>query len=200
MRRSHAALLVVSALLLAAPGARAQISRTSQQVINAYRAVGKRGLSSTERKQLYREARKIPGKVTMREIKAIINAGQTALVEINKQLYRERGRKVPRHKTLKQKIQKAQQARSEAKTSWLKPEAEVQIGALGETTGMLVHERHLNARRPNSSGTILQWVPGHGGDVWAVKHRSGKVGVYSINEMTPVRPPSIKDYGVWLGD
>lgn len=35
---------------------------------------------------------------------------------------------------------------------------------------MMIHPRHLSARRPNLPGTIQGWVPGHGGDVYWVLH------------------------------
>ncbi len=44
---------------------------------------------------------------------------------------------------------------------------------LGETTGMLIHERHLKARKPSALGMIGSYVPGHGGDVYFVRHGEG---------------------------
>jgi hypothetical protein len=32
------------------------------------------------------------------------------------------------------------------------------------------------------TGILIQWVPGHGGDVWYVKHENGDIAVYSIEE------------------
>lgn len=183
------------------PGRRAAFRPEAQAVINAFRQVGTRGIPAEGRKAQYQRATQLMMKtnVTYREIKSILRAETTALVEINKQLAREAGHKVPRHKILKQQLERARRARSEAKTKWLKPGAETLVGELGATTGMLVHKRHLTARQPNSRGTLLQWVPGHGGDVWAVKHASGDVAVYSVNEIKPAKPVPLKDYGLWLG-
>lgn len=44
---------------------------------------------------------------------------------------------------------------------------------LGETKGFLIVERHLKARKPNALGLIAHYVPGHGGDVWFVRHSEG---------------------------
>jgi hypothetical protein len=214
MTRSHTLVLacsvVVAALLAPAglhafkgqrPGRRAAFRPEAQAVINAFRQVGTRGMSAEGRKTQYQRAAQLMMKtnVTYREIKSILRAETTALVEINKQLAREAGHKVPRHKILKRQITQARRERSEAKWKWLKPGAETLVGQLGSTTGMLVHDRHLKARQPNSRGTLLQWVPGHGGDVWAVKHASGDVAVYSVNEIKPAKPVPLKDYGLWLG-
>ena len=50
------------------------------------------------------------------------------------------------------------------------------------TTGMLVHQRHLKARRGNTKGTIQGWIPGHGGDVYWVAHEDKTVGAYCFAE------------------
>lgn len=42
---------------------------------------------------------------------------------------------------------------------------------LGSTTGMLIAQRHLDARHPNKVGEIWGVVPGHGGDVYWVSHK-----------------------------
>lgn len=51
------------------------------------------------------------------------------------------------------------------------------------TTGFFVHPRHLEARRPGIVGNVLCWVPGHGGDVYAVDHPDGTCGVYGYWEI-----------------
>jgi hypothetical protein len=54
---------------------------------------------------------------------------------------------------------------------------------LGTTDGMLIHERHLQARGTTQLGVVLNWVPGHGGDVWFVRHvKTGDVAAYCFNE------------------
>lgn len=57
---------------------------------------------------------------------------------------------------------------------------------LGRTTGMLIAQKHLDARQPNKEGEVSGWVPGHGGDVWWVTHNDGTVGAYVFNEFSPV--------------
>jgi hypothetical protein len=56
---------------------------------------------------------------------------------------------------------------------------------LGSTRGMLIAQKHLDARKPNAEGVIKGWVPGHGGDVWWVEHKDGSVGAYSFDEFNP---------------
>jgi hypothetical protein len=41
---------------------------------------------------------------------------------------------------------------------------------LGTTFGMSVPQRNIEARRPSMAGTIHGYVPGHGGDVYWVRH------------------------------
>lgn len=51
------------------------------------------------------------------------------------------------------------------------------------TEGMSVHLRHLGARRTSTRGVTDGYVPGHGGEVWWVKHEDGSVGAYSYSEL-----------------
>lgn len=55
---------------------------------------------------------------------------------------------------------------------------------LGNTLGMMINPRHLQARRPNAEGTYIGFVPGHGGDVWWVEHGPEDVAAYCFNELT----------------
>lgn len=41
---------------------------------------------------------------------------------------------------------------------------------LGPTTGMLITQKYLDARRPSTPGIVCGIVGGHGGDVYWVKH------------------------------
>ncbi len=54
---------------------------------------------------------------------------------------------------------------------------------LGSTKGMMVAARHLTARQPKTPGTLTGYVPGHGGDVWWVKHDDASVAAYCFDEM-----------------
>jgi hypothetical protein len=41
---------------------------------------------------------------------------------------------------------------------------------LGTTSGILVKNHHLDARKPSTLGVIRGWVAGHGGDIYWVQH------------------------------
>lgn len=61
------------------------------------------------------------------------------------------------------------------------------IVRLGSTTGMTIVQRHLDVRRVGASGTVLDWVPGYGGDVWWVQHdESEEIGAYCVDEMAQI--------------
>ena len=63
----------------------------------------------------------------------------------------------------------------------------VRITKLGETLGMMIKPRHLDCRKVGITGTISGYVPGHGGDVWWVKHDgSDEIGAYVFDEMEAV--------------
>lgn len=54
---------------------------------------------------------------------------------------------------------------------------------LESTRGMLIAEKHLLARRPGAVGVIGGYVPGHGGDVYWVRHGTEEiVAVYCFTE------------------
>jgi len=56
------------------------------------------------------------------------------------------------------------------------------VGDLGDTEGMLIAKKHLDARRPYAVGVVWGYVPGHGGDVWWIKHEDGTIGAYMYDE------------------
>ena len=55
---------------------------------------------------------------------------------------------------------------------------------LETTNGLLIAERHLAARLPGALGMIMGYVPGHGGDVYWVRHFEGpsSVAAYTFTE------------------
>ncbi len=58
--------------------------------------------------------------------------------------------------------------------------------SLGTTTGMLIGQTYLDARKPAAAGVIHDWVPGHGGDVWWIKHDGGEeFAPYVFTEFEP---------------
>lgn len=68
----------------------------------------------------------------------------------------------------------------------MKPGLRVRTLSLGGTEGFLVADRYLTARKPGRLGTAMTFVPGHGGDVWTVRH-DGKddedIAVYVFTEL-----------------
>lgn len=67
---------------------------------------------------------------------------------------------------------------------------------LSTTTGMTVHERHLEARVPSTDGVVTGHVTGHGGDVFWVVHSNNQIAAYAFTEFSPLKdaqmptPPS----------
>ncbi len=60
----------------------------------------------------------------------------------------------------------------------------VRVIADNGTMGMFVKKEHLALRRVGATGTILYYVPGHGGDVWWVKHDAcDDIAAYSFTEL-----------------
>lgn len=70
------------------------------------------------------------------------------------------------------------------------PGAQVQIVRLESTRGYSVSAKLLQARRCPATGIAEQYVPGHGGDVWIVRHPDGVAAPYSVNEMCPEADPA----------
>lgn len=68
----------------------------------------------------------------------------------------------------------------------IKPGITVITGKLGNTTGMMIADKHLLVRQEGVLGTVLDYVPGHGGDVWFVRHGdTPAIGAYVFNEFEP---------------
>ncbi len=59
----------------------------------------------------------------------------------------------------------------------------VKVVKLGDAKGMLIKPKHLDVRKVGISGIITGYVPGHGGDVWWVRHDGCEdVGAYVFDE------------------
>ena len=89
---------------------------------------------------------------------------------------------------------------------------------LGSTSGMMIKQNYLDARKPNQRGEIAGWVAGHGGDVYWVKHEETndvaaygwpefEVTVYVLESgnkvyMVPDTAPKDKKviHGYWVED
>ena len=47
---------------------------------------------------------------------------------------------------------------------------------------MLIKKEHLDVRTVGVKGTVIGYVPGHGGDIWWIKHDDGLIGAYIFDE------------------
>lgn len=55
---------------------------------------------------------------------------------------------------------------------------------LEDTKGMMIKPHHLDCRKSGITGSIVGYVPGHGGDVWWVRHDGdGSIGAYCFMEL-----------------
>ena len=61
----------------------------------------------------------------------------------------------------------------------------VKITKLGDTSGWSVPRENLANRQVGVVGTIHDFVPGHGGDVWWVWHDEGGLAPYRYDEFEP---------------
>ena len=79
----------------------------------------------------------------------------------------------------------------------------VRVHTVSGTSGMLITQKHLDVRREGAIGIVMGHVPGHGGDVWWVRHEDAydEIGAYMFNEFEPYNeqppetpePPSLFD-------
>lgn len=67
----------------------------------------------------------------------------------------------------------------------IKSGMKVRVVKLGSTMGMLIHDKHLKIREVGKEGTITNWIPGHGGDVWGVLQDNG-LACYCFDEIEAV--------------
>ena len=62
----------------------------------------------------------------------------------------------------------------------------VEVKKLGDTRGMLIKKEHLDIRKVGVKGTIVGYIPGHGGDLWWIRHDDGTVGAYVFDEFEKI--------------
>ena len=62
----------------------------------------------------------------------------------------------------------------------------VEVKKLGDTRGMLIQKEHLDIRKLGVKGTIVGYIPGHGGDLWWIRHDDGTVGAYVFDEFEKI--------------
>ena len=67
----------------------------------------------------------------------------------------------------------------------IKEGLKVRVIGDGGTKGMMIAEKHLAIREIGEEGTVLQWGPGHGGDVWYVQQDNG-IAAYCYTELQAV--------------
>jgi hypothetical protein len=53
------------------------------------------------------------------------------------------------------------------------------------TRGMMIADKHLAIREVGKEGTVLDYVAGHGGDVWFIQQDNG-IAAYSYTEIVVV--------------
>lgn len=69
-----------------------------------------------------------------------------------------------------------------------------------DTRGMMINPRHLTIRREGARGTVLNYVPGHGGDVWFVQHDDceeleiAAYGTWEMEELPKTRGERIVEH------
>ena len=67
----------------------------------------------------------------------------------------------------------------------------VRTTELGDTKGFFIKPRHLDCRKAGITGTVSGYVPGHGGDVWWVKHDDSEdIGAYCFTELESAVMPN----------
>ncbi len=63
---------------------------------------------------------------------------------------------------------------------------------LGSTLGFMVVENNMNARRPDATGILIGYIPGHGGDCWWLKHGDETVAAYCFDEFEMLSPQPVE--------
>lgn len=70
----------------------------------------------------------------------------------------------------------------------------VRITKLDSVDGMFIHAKHLTCRRVGVTGTVGNYVGGHGGEVWFIDHDgSDECGAYVYDEFELVETPTLSD-------
>lgn len=64
----------------------------------------------------------------------------------------------------------------------IKPGMKVKVTRDDGTEGMFVLPDNIRTRGVGKIGTVINYVPGHGGDVWFVRHGDG-VAAYCFTEL-----------------
>jgi len=62
---------------------------------------------------------------------------------------------------------------------------EVRIVEIKPAFGYAASAKHLKARRMGDTGIVIEMIPGHGGEVFAVRHNDDSIAVYRHDEFEP---------------
>lgn len=176
--------------------------RSIEDYMRSLELLAPSGLPSAKMKGTFQARRKeffgSGGKITMDEVETMLAAEHKVLLAIARADANESGRPAPTDKELSQKIAKALQQAADNHYAWLKPGNEVRTNPEAKPVGLLVTDKYMRGRQAQT-GKLHPWVPGHGGDAWAVQHPDGKVGVYWLGEMTPTKLPKTAKPDVFVG-
>jgi hypothetical protein len=129
---------------------------------------------------------------------ALFDAERRMLISIARLESSERGLPVLSDAEYDAKIDAAIEKRSRETHSWIAPGSPVRV-TREKPTGLLVGPNAFAARQPpGTQGTLLHHIPGHGGDAWAVQH-GDEVAAYWLDELAPIKKPTVSTPDVWLG-
>lgn len=64
------------------------------------------------------------------------------------------------------------------------------------TIGYNVAKVHIANRALHARGTVLGYISGHGGEVYAVEHDAGSIAVYHYSEFEQIRKPMKSQKGI----
>lgn len=58
----------------------------------------------------------------------------------------------------------------------------VKVVKIVSTEGFMIHPKHLKVRAVGVTGTTINSIEGHGGEVWWIKQDNGAIGAYIYYE------------------
>ena len=73
------------------------------------------------------------------------------------------------------------------KESLVKVGMRIVVTDIKTTTGYNVATEHIANRRLHARGTVLGYISGHGGEVYAVEHDAGPIAVYHYREFESIK-------------
>ena len=82
------------------------------------------------------------------------------------------------------------------KESFVKPGMRIVITDITTTVGFNVAKEHIANRVLHARGTVLGYISGHGGEVYAVEHDVGTIAVYHYSEFESIKTKANKSFSV----